>query len=32
MKTYDLDFDFRDARNLSLTMDFYELTMAQVYF
>lgn len=32
MKTYDLKFDFRDDRNLSLTMDFYELTMAQVYF
>ena len=32
MKNYDLKFDFRDDRNLSLTMDFYELTMAQVYF
>lgn len=32
MKNYDLDFDFRDTRNLSLVMDFYELTMSQVYF
>lgn len=32
MKTYDLKFDLRDARNLSLVMDFYELTMSQVYF
>lgn len=32
MKNYDLKFDFRDQRNLSLVMDFYELTMSQVYF
>lgn len=32
MKTYDEKFDFRDARNLSLCMDFYELTMSQCYF
>lgn len=32
MKNYDLQFDFRDSRNLSLVMDFYELTMSQVYF
>jgi len=32
MKTYDLKFDFRDPRNLSMVMDLYELTMAQVYF
>ncbi|OCN03809.1 nicotinate phosphoribosyltransferase [Erysipelotrichaceae bacterium MTC7] len=32
MKTYDLKFDLRDPRNLSLVMDFYELTMSQVYF
>lgn len=32
MNNFDLKFDFRDDRNLSLTMDFYELTMAQVYF
>lgn len=32
MENYDLKFDFRDPRNLSLVMDFYELTMAQVYY
>ena len=32
MKSYDLKFDLRDPRNLTLFMDFYELTMAQVYF
>ena len=32
MKTYDSKFDFRDKRNLSLVMDFYELTMSQCYF
>lgn len=32
MENYDLKFDFRDARNLSMVMDLYELTMAQVYF
>lgn len=32
MKSYDDKFDFRDARNLSLCMDFYELTMSQCYF
>ncbi len=32
MKNFDLKFDFRDTRNLSLVMDFYELTMSQVYF
>lgn len=32
MENFDLKYDFRDDRNLSLTMDFYELTMAQVYF
>ena len=32
MKSYDEKFDFRDARNLSLCMDFYELTMSQCYF
>lgn len=32
MENYDLKFDFRDQRNLSLVMDFYELTMSQVYF
>ncbi|MDF9825004.1 nicotinate phosphoribosyltransferase [Breznakia sp. PF5-3] len=32
MRNYDLKFDFRDSRNLSLVMDLYELTMAQVYF
>lgn len=32
MKSYDEQFDFRDARNLSLCMDFYELTMSQCYF
>lgn len=32
MVSYDEKFDFRDARNLSLCMDFYELTMSQCYF
>lgn len=32
MKSYDEKFDFRDERNLSLVMDFYELTMSQCYF
>lgn len=32
MKSYDDKYDFRDARNLSLCMDFYELTMSQCYF
>lgn len=32
MVNYDDKFDFRDARNLSLCMDFYELTMSQCYF
>lgn len=32
MKSFDYKFDFRDARNLSLVMDFYELTMSQCYF
>lgn len=32
MISYDEKFDFRDARNLSLCMDFYELTMSQCYF
>lgn len=32
MKTFDYKFDFRDARNLSLVMDFYELTMSQCYY
>ncbi len=32
MKNYDLEYDFRDQRNLSMVMDFYELTMSQVYF
>lgn len=32
MISYDDKFDFRDARNLSLCMDFYELTMSQCYF
>ncbi|MEG0737524.1 MAG: nicotinate phosphoribosyltransferase, partial [Longicatena sp.] len=32
MKNYDEKFDFRDERNLSLVMDFYELTMSQCYF
>lgn len=32
MKNYDLEFDFRDHRNLSMVMDLYELTMAQVYY
>lgn len=32
MQSYDEKFDFRDARNLSLCMDFYELTMSQCYF
>ena len=32
MKNFDENFDFRDARNLSMCMDFYELTMSQCYF
>ena len=32
MKSLDYKFDFRDERNLSLVMDFYELTMSQCYF
>ena len=32
MKNFDDKFDFRDARNLSMCMDFYELTMSQCYF
>lgn len=32
MRSYDDKFDFRDARNLSMCMDFYELTMSQCYF
>lgn len=32
MKSLDYKFDFRDKRNLSLVMDFYELTMSQCYF
>lgn len=32
MENYDLKYDFRDPRNLSMVMDFYELTMSQVYF
>lgn len=32
MKSLDDKFDFRDERNLSLVMDFYELTMTQCYF
>ena len=32
MENYDDKYDFRDARNLSLCMDFYELTMSQCYF
>ncbi|MFV0381341.1 MAG: nicotinate phosphoribosyltransferase [Breznakia sp.] len=32
MENYDLEYDFRDSRNLSMVMDFYELTMAQIYF
>ena len=28
----DYKYDFRDKRNLSLVMDFYELTMSQCYF
>lgn len=32
MKSLDEKFDFRDERNLSLVMDFYELTMTQCYF
>lgn len=32
MKGLDYKFDFRDERNLSLVMDFYELTMSQCYF
>ncbi|MEF9962219.1 MAG: nicotinate phosphoribosyltransferase [Erysipelotrichaceae bacterium] len=32
MECFDEKFDFRDERNLSLVMDFYELTMSQCYF
>lgn len=32
MNSLDYKFDFRDQRNLSLVMDFYELTMSQCYF
>lgn len=32
MISYDEQFDFRDQRNLSMCMDFYELTMSQCYF
>lgn len=32
MEFFDEKFDFRDKRNLSLMMDFYELTMSQCYF
>lgn len=32
MEGLDYKFDFRDERNLSLVMDFYELTMSQCYF
>lgn len=32
MEIFDEKFDFRDERNLSLVMDFYELTMSQCYF
>ncbi len=32
MKNFDEKFEFRDARNLSMCMDFYELTMSQCYF
>lgn len=32
MENFDYKFDFRDQRNLSLVMDFYELTMSQCYF
>lgn len=32
MENLDYKFDFRDQRNLSLVMDFYELTMSQCYF
>lgn len=32
MQSLDYKFDFRDSRNLSLVMDFYELTMSQCYF
>lgn len=32
MESLDYKFDFRDKRNLSLVMDFYELTMSQCYF
>lgn len=32
MKNIDYKYDFRDERNLSLVMDFYELTMSQCYF
>lgn len=31
MNSLDYKFDFRDERNLSLVMDFYELTMSQCY-
>ena len=30
MKSLDYKFDFRDERNLSLVMDFYELTYESV--
>lgn len=32
MEGLDYKYDFRDKRNLSLVMDFYELTMSQCYF
>lgn len=32
MEKLDYKYDFRDQRNLSLCMDFYELTMCQCYF
>ena len=32
MESLDYKYDFRDERNLSLVMDFYELTMSQCYF
>lgn len=32
MENLDYKFDFRDQRNLTLVMDFYELTMSQCYF
>ncbi|MEG0329247.1 MAG: nicotinate phosphoribosyltransferase [Longicatena sp.] len=32
MEGLDYKYDFRDERNLSLVMDFYELTMSQCYF